>query len=91
MGLLSGTWTFSRHRVVGDLPPKFPAFINERIRRYSFAELERSTAEQTLGWTSAEDVLDTAFSYAKYAVGDFLVFALRIDRKTVRLSAPAFC
>ncbi|HOD29616.1 MAG TPA: recombination-associated protein RdgC [Syntrophales bacterium] len=83
MGLLSGTWTFSRHRVMGDLPPTFPAFINERIRRYSFAELERSTAEQTLGWTSAEDVLDTAFSYAKYAVGDFLVFALRIDRKTV--------
>jgi len=28
MGLLSGTWTFSRHRVMGDLPPTFPAFIN---------------------------------------------------------------
>ncbi len=83
MGLSSGTLTFSRFSVKGDLPPRFPEFVNDRIRRFCFAGLDRSTEERTLGWTSLDDVLDTDFSHANYALGDLLVFSLRIDRKTV--------
>jgi hypothetical protein len=35
MGLLKGSVTFSRYRIVGDLPDRFPDFFNERIRRYA--------------------------------------------------------
>jgi len=83
MGLSSGTLTFSRFYVQGDLPPRFPDFVNDRIRRFCFAGLDRSTEERTLGWTSLDDVLDTDFSHANYALGDLIVFCLRIDRKTV--------
>ncbi|MFB3924526.1 MAG: recombination-associated protein RdgC [Syntrophales bacterium] len=86
MGLLKGTLTFSRYRVAGDLPPDFPGFVNRQIRKYSFQDIARGVDEISMGWTSIENVLDTAFEYANYAQGDYLLFALRIDRRKVPAS-----
>ena len=83
MGLLKGAVTFSRYRIAGALPDHFPDFFNERIRRYAFQTVWRTTDEMAAGWTSLENCLDTDFPYASYAQGRYMLFSLRIDRKSV--------
>jgi hypothetical protein len=80
MGLLKGAVTFSRYRIVGALPDHFPDFFNEQIRRYAFQTVWRTTDEMAAGWTSLENCLDTDFPYASYALGQYMLFSLRIDR-----------
>ena len=80
MGLLKGTLTFSRYRLIGDLPDQFSERIDQQIRKFAFQNLKKSAEEKILGWTSLENVLDTDFQYSSYAWGDYLIFSLRIDR-----------
>ena len=54
MGLLKGSVTFSRYRIAGALPDHFPKFFNERIRRYAFQTVWRTTDEKAAGWTSVD-------------------------------------
>lgn len=86
MGLLKGSVTFSRYRIIGALPDHFPEFFNERIRRDAFETVWRVSDEKAAGWTSVENGIDTDFPYASYAQGRYMLFSLRIDRKSV---APA--
>ncbi|OGP86540.1 MAG: hypothetical protein A2V87_04430 [Deltaproteobacteria bacterium RBG_16_58_17] len=49
MGLLKGSLTFSRYRIIGGLPDHSPDFFNERIRRYAFQTVWRTTDEKAAG------------------------------------------
>lgn len=83
MGLRKGTVSFSRYRLIGPLPDHFPEFFNERIRKNAFQTVWRTAEEKAAGWTDLEDPLDTDFPYASHALGRYLLFSLRIDRKSV--------
>ncbi|HNS55983.1 MAG TPA: hypothetical protein PKO34_02920, partial [Smithellaceae bacterium] len=83
MGLLKGNFSFARFRVEGQLPQAFFNFVNSRITANSFRETNKSTEEKRLGWVSVTDVLDADFVSANYALGDYLIFSLRIDRKII--------
>jgi hypothetical protein len=83
MGLLKGTFTFSRYRIAGGHPADFSTFIDERLKKYAFRESAALRDENNVGWTSLENILDTDFKSAGYALGDYLLFSLRIDRKTI--------
>ena len=83
MGLRKGTVSFSRYRLIGAPPDHFPEFFNERIRKNAFQIVWRTAEEKATGWTDLEDPLDTDFPYASYALGRYLLFSLRIDRKSV--------
>ena len=83
MGLRKGTVSFSRYRLIGSLPDHFQEFFNERIRKNAFQIVWRTAEEKATGWTGLEDPLDTDFPYASYALGQYLLFSLRIDRKSI--------
>jgi hypothetical protein len=83
MGLLKGTWSFTRYRIVGMAPEPFNDFVDKGLKKNAFCNLVGSASEKTLGWTSLENVLDTDFTYAKYKCGEHLIFSLRIDRRPV--------
>ncbi|MCL2670031.1 MAG: recombination-associated protein RdgC [Syntrophaceae bacterium] len=83
MGLRKGTVTFSRYRLAGTLADGFPEFFNQRIRQNAFQISWRTADEQVSGWVGLEDPLDKDFAYASYAQGRYLLFSLRIDRKTL--------
>ena len=83
MGLLKGSLTFSRYRVMGETPADFASFVNRQIRKFAFQEFTSESEELSSGWTSIDNALDTGFSYANYALGDYLIFSLRIDKKNV--------
>jgi recombination associated protein RdgC len=83
MGLLKGNFSFARFQVEGQLPQAFFNFVNNRIKANSFRESAKSTEEKRLGWVSVTDILDADFKEANYVLGDYLIFSLRIDRKTI--------
>jgi hypothetical protein len=83
MGLLKGTLTFSRYRIMGPLPKNFHDFISRQMKLFAFRELSAGNEEKSSGWTSLENILDTHFEYANYAVGDYLAFSLRLDRRII--------
>ncbi len=83
MGLIKGNFSFMRFEVEGQLPQAFTTFINNRIKANSFRESRNSTEEKRMGWVSVTDILDADFEKANYALGDYLIFSLRIDRKQV--------
>jgi len=83
MGLIKGNFTFMRFEVEGQLPQAFTTFINNRIKGNAFREARNSTEEKRMGWVSLTDILDTDFEKANYALGDYLIFSLRVDRKVV--------
>ncbi len=83
MGLLKGSFTFARFHVEGQLPQAFLNFINSRIKANSFKDTVKSTEEKRMGWVSLTDILDVDFENANYALGDYLIFSLRVDRKLI--------
>lgn len=83
MGLLKGNFSFARFHVTGQLPKAFLTFVNNRIKSNSFRETLKSTEEKRSGWVSVTDILDADFDKANYALGDYLIFSLRTDRKII--------
>lgn len=83
MSLLKGSFTFTRFHVDGQLPQAFLNFVNDRIKANAYRKAPKSTQEKLLGWVSLTDVLDADFEKANYALGDYLIFCLRIDRKLI--------
>lgn len=83
MGLLKGSFTFSRFHVEGQLPQAFLNFVNSRMKANAYQNTIKSTEEKRMGWVSLTDVLDTDFENANYALGDYLIFSLRVDRKLI--------
>ncbi|MEA2015043.1 MAG: recombination-associated protein RdgC [Thermodesulfobacteriota bacterium] len=83
MGLSKGTLTFTRYRVAGRLPDQFPDFIDRQIKLFAFREMSSAGEEESLGWTSLDNILDNDFEYANYSIANYIVSSLRIDRRTV--------
>jgi len=81
MGIVKDPLSFSRFRVKGDLPENFNNFFNEMIQRFSFQRALHD--EKMKGWTSVDNPLDTGFEFANYAVGEYMVFSMRVDRKLI--------
>ncbi len=82
MGFLKGGLTFSRYNVANRDGDDSAQMFDRQIKAFAFRDFFPVEAEKNLGWISIEDVLDTEFAYARYAVGDYRLFALRIDRRS---------
>jgi DNA recombination-dependent growth factor C len=83
MGLLSNSSSFVRYAVNGDLPPNFWDVAAERIRQFSFRDIDDNFEEKSIGWVSVHNMFDSTFAYTSYAAGDYLVLSLRIDERRV--------
>lgn len=83
MGLLSRTATFVRYTVEGQLPENFWEFAAERIAHYSFQDIDDTFDEYSIGWVAVDNMFDSSFAHASYAIGDYIILSLRIDERKV--------
>ena len=83
MSILKGSLTFSQYRIEEEPPEHFLDFVREKLNSFSFSTFYTAERQKTLGWTSMEDILDTSFQMDRFIKGDFLLFSLRVDQKTV--------
>ena len=83
MGLKKGAFSFSRFGVSNPLPGNFAELFDEKIKAFAFRDFFPENEEKSLGWTGLQEILDTEFAYAAHTLGDYRVFSLRIDRKSI--------
>ncbi|MCI5119746.1 MAG: DNA recombination-dependent growth factor C [Candidatus Electrothrix sp. AUS4] len=86
MGLLSGTASFTRFAVEGEVPEHFWDFVAQRVAEHSFQDIDDTIDEYSIGWVSVADMFDSEFAFSSYAAGDYVILSMRIDERKV---APA--
>ncbi len=92
MSFISGTVSFVRYRVEGDIPADFWNFAAERISAHAFRDIDDSFEEVSIGWVSLANMFDSGFTEASYVAGDYLAMALRMDeRKVAPAALKKFC
>lgn len=78
-GFLSGSTALSLYKI-----DDAAAVTTDKIKQYAFRSIDNIDSEaKAWGWTSIEDMLDTAWERSVPEKGEFLCFALRIDTRKV--------
>jgi DNA recombination-dependent growth factor C len=83
MALLTGSASFTRFTVAGELPGSFWDFVAERVAAHSFKDIDDTMDEYSIGWVSVADMFDAGFAYSSYAAGDYVALTMRIDERKV--------
>jgi hypothetical protein len=81
MGLLSGSASFTRFTVEGEVPENFWDFVAQRVTEHSFQDIDDTIDEHSIGWVSVVDMFDSDFAFSSYAAGDYVVLSMRIDER----------
>jgi DNA recombination-dependent growth factor C len=92
MGILSGSVSFVRYQVEGEIADNFWEFADEKIRLYSFHDIDDTFEEKSIGWVSVMNMFDHEFTQAPFSVGDYIILTMRIDeRKVPNAVLKKFC
>lgn len=83
MGFISGSASFVRFSVEGELPENIWDFVAERVAAFSFQDIDDTYDEFSIGWVSVINMFDYDFEYASYANGDYVTLTLRMDERKV--------
>lgn len=83
MSLLSASVSITRYKVEGRLEAPVLETAAAVLKKNAISEIEDQTSEKVSGWTSFEKPYQPDFRGSNFVFGAFLVFALRIDKKTV--------
>lgn len=83
MGFIKGSVSFCRFRVP---EADGAAGFECGLKAFSFRDFFPADAQTNTGWTSLEDILDSAFERSDYAYGPYLLFAMRTDRRVLPAS-----
>ena len=85
MGFLSASTSFTRYRIIGEVPETLWPEVPDRLKRNAFQDIDHTADERSFGWVCMDDMLDPAWRTAPPEKGEFLAFSLRLD--TRRISA----
>ncbi|MDW7771502.1 MAG: recombination-associated protein RdgC [Desulfobulbaceae bacterium] len=91
MGFLTGTASFVRFSIEGQLPESFWDFIAEKVAAHAFQDIDDTLDEYSIGWVSAVNMFDADFAYGSYAVGDYITLSMRVDERKVSPSVLKKC
>lgn len=84
MGLLSSTASITRYKVEGKLEDPFIENVKNCLKKNTITDIiEEDEYEKIIGWTSFETPYQPDFESSSFIIGTFLVFSLRIDKKTI--------
>lgn len=84
MGLISGSGSFTRYMVEGDLENNFMETLSERISPYLFRNLDENSLEgRSMGWVNIMDMFDNRFSGLEFLKEPYIAMTLRIDERKV--------
>ena len=88
MGIMSASGSFTRYRIVEDVSQGLWLEVQDRLAQDCFQEIDDTADENSYGWVSIEDMLDTAWAAGTPFKGEYVAFALRLD--TRRIPAAVF-
>jgi len=90
MGVLTGSMTVARFRVIGDLPSGWRDQYRDALNGHAFREPPQGQGkEEVEGWVQVHNLLDVVFDdFNRWLYNDVIILALRVDKK--RLPAKLF-
>ena len=83
MSFQKASTSFTRFRIIDDIPADLWASVPEKLRQYAFIDIDDIAEERAFGWTNFDDMLDTEWRQAPPEKGDFLTFSLRLDTRRI--------
>jgi len=83
MGLLSSSVSITCYRVDGTLEEPVMDIVEKKLKQNTIVEIDEDISEKALGWTSLESPYQPKFEGSSFCIGTYLVFALRIDQKSI--------
>ncbi|MBU1570368.1 MAG: recombination-associated protein RdgC [Proteobacteria bacterium] len=83
MGLLSSSVSINRYYVEGKIQESVLEVVTKGLKKYSFKETEEAPSDKISGWTSFNNHFKPDFESSSFVLGDYFVFSLRIDKKSV--------
>ena len=83
MGLLSASTSLTRFKVDGKIEDPIMETIATGLKNNTIADIDDNPSEQAMGWTSFKDPYQSNFDGSSFMMGTYIVFALRIDKKTI--------
>lgn len=83
MGLLSATTSLTRYKVDGKLEDPILDTIAAGLKKHTISDIDDNPSEQAAGWASFKDPYNSNFDGSSFMIGTSIVFALRVDKKSV--------
>ena len=83
MGMLSSTVSITRYMVKGRLDEPVLETVSKGLKKYTISDIDSEASEKSIGWTSFETPYAPDFESSSFVFSTYLVFSLRIDRKSI--------
>ena len=83
MGLLSSSVSLTRYKVEGKLEDPVLDTIANGLKKFAVSEIDEDASDKAIGWTSFQNPYQPDFEGSSFVYGNYLVFSLRIDKKSI--------
>jgi recombination associated protein RdgC len=83
MSLLSSLISITRYKVEGRLKAPVLETVAAGLKKNAISEIDDQSSEKAVGWTSFKKPYQPDFSGSDFVYGNYLVFSLRIDKKSI--------
>lgn len=83
MSFLKSSTSFTRFRIVDEIPADLWAAVPEKLRQFAFQDIDEIPEERSFGWVNFDDMLDTAWRLSPPEKAAYLVFSLRVDTRRI--------
>lgn len=83
MGFANASASFTRFRILDPVTDELIREVPERLRKHAFVDIDDLPEMHAQGWVSFEDFLDSEWTDAPPAKGNYFVFSLRVDNRKI--------
>lgn len=83
MSFLSNLISITRYTVEGRLKAPLLETVAAGLKKNAISEIDDQSSEKAVGWTSFKKPYQPDFSGSDFVYGNYLVFSLRIDKKSI--------
>ncbi len=87
MGILASSVSMTRYQVQGEIDGPLMETIRQGLVRHTVSDIDGETADKAVGWTSLQTPYQPDFEGESFSYGTYLVFALRMDKKSIPAKA----
>ena len=74
MSFLKSSTSFTRFRIVDELPAELWATVPDKLRQYAFQDIDEIPEERSFGWVNFDDMLDASWRISPPEKAEYLTF-----------------
>lgn len=78
MSFLKSSTSFTRFRLVDEVPADLWAAIPDKLKQFAFQDIDDIPQERSFGWVNFDDMLDTTWRLSPPEKADYITFSLRL-------------